>query len=174
MKPSLTDALCTKCGLCCDGSLFDDVELAGRAEAAKLEVLGLVMDEDDPDGVVLLQPCGALRGKLCSIYAHRPECCRTFECALLQNVRRGAVGVERAGEHVADALQRVARVKRLMVELGQDDEGLSLKERYEETLSLDAGTDPELSRKRAELDTAMASVQDLVRKMFLGPAAVRG
>ena len=29
MKPLLTDALCTHCALCCDGTLFADVELVG-------------------------------------------------------------------------------------------------------------------------------------------------
>ena len=55
MKPSLTDQLCTRCGLCCDGSLFADVELAGSAEAAGLEVMGLEIEEDDTDGAVLVQ-----------------------------------------------------------------------------------------------------------------------
>ena len=87
MEPSLTDTLCTRCGLCCDGSLFADVELAGRAEATRLEVMGLEIEDDDTAGGLLLLPCGALRGRLCSIYPHRPECCRTFECRLLQDVR---------------------------------------------------------------------------------------
>ena len=69
MKPSLTDTLCTQCGLCCDGSLFADVELAGRAEATRLEVMGLRIDDDDSDGALLLQPCSALQGRRCSIYA---------------------------------------------------------------------------------------------------------
>jgi uncharacterized protein len=112
MGPSLTDTLCTRCGLCCDGSLFADVELAGRAEATRLEVLGLEIDDDDTDGALLLQPCLALEGTRCGIYAHRPECCRTFECRLLQAVRRGAVGVERAGRRIADARRRIRRANR--------------------------------------------------------------
>ena len=88
MKPSLTDTLCTRCGLCCDGSLFADVELAGGDEAAALEVMGLEIEEgDEDDDGLLLQPCGALQGKRCGIYPHRPDCCRTFECQLLQAVK---------------------------------------------------------------------------------------
>ncbi|MBI3880291.1 MAG: YkgJ family cysteine cluster protein [Verrucomicrobia bacterium] len=168
MKPSLTDTLCTRCGLCCDGSLFADVELAGASEAAGLEAMGLEI-EDDENGLLLL-PCGALRGKLCGIYAHRPECCRTFECRLLQDARRGAVTVERAGEHIAEALKRVARVRELAVELGQRDVRLPLKERYAEALALadDAGTDAALNRKRAELEAEMNAVEGLIRRRFLG------
>ena len=32
----LTDTLCTRCGLCCDGTLLGDVELTGPAEAAPI------------------------------------------------------------------------------------------------------------------------------------------
>ena len=31
MNPNLTDTLCTQCGLCCDGSMFADVELGAGA-----------------------------------------------------------------------------------------------------------------------------------------------
>jgi uncharacterized protein len=112
MGPSLTDTLCTRCGLCCDGSLFADVELVGRVEATSLEVLGLEIEDDDPDGSLLLQPCLALRGTRCGIYALRPECCRTFECRLLQEVRRGAVGVARARAQIADTRKRIRRANR--------------------------------------------------------------
>ena len=75
----LTDTLCTQCGLCCDGTLFGDVELAGRREAARLEGLGLDVDSDDADVELLALPCAGLRGTRCRVYAHRPPCCRTFE-----------------------------------------------------------------------------------------------
>jgi len=170
MKQSLTDRLCTRCGLCCDGSLFADVELAGATEAAGLEVMGLEIEEDDAGGGLLVQPCVALQGKRCSIYAHRPECCRTFECGLLQDAQRGAVTVERAGEHIAEALKRVARVRELAAALGQRDGRLPLKERYAEALALadEAANTPALNRKRAELEAEMTAVEELMRRRFLG------
>ena len=171
MKPSLTDTLCTRCGLCCDGSLFADVELAGTDEASALEVMGLeIEDANEKDGGLLLQPCRALKGKRCSIYPHRPDCCRTFECRLLQEVKRGAVGVERAKEKIAEALQRIERVKELIVQLGPGDERLPLKERCVEALALseEVAADPETKRKRAELQAAMTSVENLIQKTFLG------
>ena len=171
MKPNLTDTLCTRCGLCCDGSLFADVELAGTDEAATLEVMGLeIEDADADDRGLLLQPCGALKGKRCSIYPHRPECCRTFECRLLQEVKRGAVAVELAREKIAEALERIERVQELIVQLGPGDERLPLKERCVEALALseDAETRPETTRKRAELQAAMTSVESLIQESFLG------
>jgi Fe-S-cluster containining protein len=167
MKPSLTDTLCTRCGLCCDGSLFADVELAGRAEATKLEVMGLEIEDDHTSGALLLQPCRALQGKRCGIYAHRPECCRTFECRLLQHVRRGTAGVGQAEEQVAEALKRIGRVRELMAHLGQRDRHLPLRESCAETLARDADADPQVNRKRAELEAAMSAMEELIRKRFL-------
>lgn len=170
MKSSLTDILCTRCGLCCDGSLFADVELASRDEASVLEVMGLeIEDTDEDDGGLLLQPCRALQGKRCSIYPHRPECCRTFECRLLLEVKHGVVGVERAKAKIAEALKRIERVKELIVQLGPGQERLPLKDRCVEALarSEEVATNPERKRKRAELQVAMSSVEDLIRQTFL-------
>lgn len=164
---SLTDALCTRCGLCCDGSLFADVELAGRAETTRLEILGLEVEDDDADGALLQLPCVALQGKRCSIYAHRPQTCRTFECRLLQDVRRGTVSVERARERIAEALSGIGRAKQLMVQLGQRDRRLPLRERCAETLAMATSGHPETTRKRAELRAVMSAVESLMRKTFL-------
>jgi Fe-S-cluster containining protein len=170
MKPSLTDTLCTRCGLCCDGSLFADVELASGDEASALEVMGLeIEDADEDDGGLLLQPCGALKGKRCSMYAHRPDCCRTFECRLLQKVEHGMVGLERANEKIAEALKRIERVEELVVQLGTVKERLPLKERCVEALALsEAQANPAVNRKRAELQAAMTSVERLIQATFLG------
>jgi uncharacterized protein len=175
MTPNLNDTLCTKCGLCCDGSLFADVELASRTEASSLEVMGLEIEEDEAGGGLLVQPCRALRGKRCSIYAHRPECCRTFECRVLQDARCGAVTVTRAAEHIAEALKQAGRVRKLAAELGQRDARLPLKERYVEALTLTAEVvaNRALQRKRAELEAAMHAVEELIREGFLGVEALR-
>ena len=171
MKPSLTDTLCTRCGLCCDGSLFADVELASRKEASALEVMGLEIDDADEDeGGPLLQPCAALKGKRCSIYPYRPDCCRTFECRLLQRVKRGKVGVERAKETIAEALKRLEHVTELAVQLGAGDERLPWKERCADALAASEArnADLEIDRKRAELEAAMTSVERWMQATFLG------
>ena len=171
MNPNLTDTLCTRCGLCCDGSLFADVELASRDEASALEVMGLnIEDTDEDDGGLLLQPCAALKGKRCGIYPYRPDCCRTFECRLLQEVRRGVVGTDRAKEKIAEALKRIKHVKELIFQLGPCDERLPLKERCAEALALldEGDADPAMKRKRDELKAGMTSVENLIQKTFLG------
>jgi len=167
MKPSLTDTLCTRCGLCCDGSLFGDVELVGQAEATRLEIMGLEIEDNQADGDLLVQPCAALQGRRCGIYAHRPKCCRTFECRLLQDARRGAVTIDRAADHIAEALKRIRRVKELLAQLGQRDDRLPLKERCTEVLAGEAEAPREVNRKRAELEAAMSAAETSIRKTFL-------
>ncbi len=170
MKPSLTDALCTQCGLCCDGTLFADVELASGDEATALEAMGLEIEDDENGRELLIQPCGALRRTRCSVYEHRPECCRAFECKLLQDARRGVVTVKQAKQHIAEALRHAARVRELAAQLGQRDEGMPLKERCIEALALiaEAGADPVQNRIAREMEAAMEIVEKLIRERFLG------
>lgn len=165
MKPSLTDELCTRCGLCCDGSLFADVELA-HLEATTMEILGLDVEENDADGVVMSLPCRALSGTRCSVYEHRPQCCRTFECGLLQNVRRGAESVQGARERIANTQASIAKVTELMARLGVPDQRLPLAERVAEALASGRDSVPQ-DRTRAELRTAMSTLQRSIRETFL-------
>ncbi len=166
MEPTLTDTLCTRCGLCCDGTLFADVELATRAEAASLELMGLDI-EDEPGAGLLSQPCAALRGRRCGIYTHRPKCCRTFECRLLQDARRGAVSVEFAIGRIEDALGTVRRVRSLLRRLGERSEDLPLAERCADAMAAPARANPAEHAMRAELRAGMAALKTSIRRTFL-------
>ena len=168
MAPLLTDTLCTKCGLCCDGTLFADVELVGQAEAARLEIMGMEIENEDRVVGLLSQPCAALCGTRCGIYAHRPKCCRTFECHLLQSAQSGAVSVERALELVALAREQIRQVRTLLGRLGNRDEDLPIKERCQETLAADGGATSETIKGRSDLDAAMAALEKTIWNTFLG------
>jgi uncharacterized protein len=101
--------LCTHCGLCCNGALFADVELASQREADGMEALGLLVDETDDDAArpLLVQPCVALKNKRCTVYEFRPQCCRTFECALLQRVKRGLLSITDARKQIAGVMRQI-------------------------------------------------------------------
>ncbi len=163
----LTDTLCTRCGLCCDGTLFGDVELSGPAEAARLEVLGLDVDTDDADAELLALPCAGLRGTRCSVYAHRPQCCRTFECRLLQNAQRGAVTHEEALARISEARARVQRVQTLMATLNARPVRMPLAERVADAIAT-AGTAPRTARTVAGLEAALVVLTRTIRTTFLG------
>ena len=168
MTPSLTDALCTNCGLCCDGTLFADVELVGQAEVARLEIMGMEVENEDRHTGLLSQPCAALRGTRCGIYAHRPKCCRVFECHLLQNAQRGAVTVERAMEQITDTREQIRQVRAILSRLGSRDEGLPIKERCAEILAAEGGTTAEATKDRQALETAMTALEKTIWNTFLG------
>ena len=165
-----TDALCTECGLCCDGSLFSDIELTSPRELSGLEVLGLDVEEDDNTSAgLLLQPCGALKGTRCSIYAHRPKCCRTFECRLLRDVEQGTVTLAAAKQTVRDVSKQIDYVEILIGQLRTSNEHLPLKERAMEALeeSENSILNPEIKAKRNDLAHAIVSIEKLIEKTFL-------
>ena len=174
MTIPLTDTLCTSCGLCCDGTLFADVELAGHAEVARLEIMGMDVENEGRNTGLLSQPCAALRGTRCGIYSHRPKCCRVFQCQLLQNAQRGDVTVERAMEQIADAREQIRRVRALLGRLRNRDESLPIKERCAETLAAEGGRTPETSKGRADLQVAMATLENTIWNTFLGSGKRRG
>ncbi len=167
MTSKVTDTLCTECGLCCDGSLFDDVELSGVAEATKLELMGLAIDTDDQPS--LLQPCTALQGTRCSIYTHRPTCCRTFECRLLQEAQLEHIALDEAKEIIVNTRQHVATMKELCRQLGEQQDILPLKERCIEVLSLPCDCDDDHANQlRSQLALAMDTMGILLHDHFLG------
>ena len=151
----LTDPLCTRCGLCCDGSLLADVELSGVAEVTRVRMLGLRVD-DDSDEPLMLLPCSGLKGTRCTVYAHRPKVCRSFECGLLTNVRQGSVSVEQALVHIGDARAGITRVRRLLEQAGRFDSSLPIREAAADALS--EVEHPALEAEAAELGAFLQRV----------------
>jgi uncharacterized protein len=163
----LTDTLCTRCGLCCDGTLLGDVELTGPAEAARLELLGLDVDSDDADTELLSLPCAGLHGTTCRVYAHRPHSCRAFECRLLQLAQRGTVTVPDALARIAEARAQVQHVKALLSKMHARPVRLPLAEQVAEAIAAAAGSTPRAARVVAGLDAAMAALAHTIRATFL-------
>ena len=105
------ETLCRACGLCCDGTLFTFVRLdAGESSRARSRGLAVITREDGTDS--LRQPCNALEGRDCRIYADRPGPCATFECMLLIALRAGETTLAEALPIVAEA--RNARSRSLL------------------------------------------------------------
>jgi Fe-S-cluster containining protein len=86
------NALCQKCDLCCDGSLFP-VVIINRDD---LEDVGLEIHERD-DGVLYFhQPCSKFSDGVCSIYASRPKTCRNYSCKLQKKILNGSMSSQDA------------------------------------------------------------------------------
>jgi uncharacterized protein len=161
----LTDQLCLRCGLCCNGVLFRDVEVQPGDDAEMLRRLGLPLKKvnarPSPEAFQkerAPQPCALLGADCkCAIYANRPLRCRQFECALLLEVKAGACSVDQALKTIRDAQKRAAKALRLLRELGNEEEHLTVAHRFRRVKrKMESGAiDPALRGKFSELSLAM-------------------
>ncbi|MDQ8204896.1 YkgJ family cysteine cluster protein [Pelagicoccus sp. SDUM812003] len=127
------ETLCLSCGLCCDGSLFDNVRLGPNDDAADLKRRGLPVRRSRAKKPVTYfrQPCRALGADCaCGVYQNRPRQCRSFECQVFKEVAAGRVEIESALRTVKQARRKAEKVRRLLRDAGERDETLSLTKRF--------------------------------------------
>jgi hypothetical protein len=134
---SMEQQLCLSCGLCCNGVIFADVRLRSGEDAARLRRLGLPLPKPAAasKGAVLKfnQPCAALEGCACRIYADRPSHCRHFECLLLKSAKAGRVQPLAALKIIFEAKEHAGKVRQLLKALGDTDERTPLSARFRQT-----------------------------------------
>jgi Fe-S-cluster containining protein len=130
------EKLCLACGLCCDGTLFDNVRLGPRDDAQKLKSLGLpvAISRAQTPITFFRQPCAALcADRTCRLYADRPTQCRTFECGVFKAAEAGRITSAAALRLVKQARQRADDIRRLLRQLGDTEEHRPLAERFRRT-----------------------------------------
>lgn len=93
MPPDPQD-LCRRCGLCCDGTLFESLPVAADAPlppvlAAFARRFGFIP-----------QPCPCHRG-VCTVYAERPSVCAAFRCEVLKDYEQGKIALAEAEALIA-------------------------------------------------------------------------
>jgi Fe-S-cluster containining protein len=128
--------LCLACGLCCDGSLFDNVQLGADEDAKKLKALGLPLAVTRGRAAVTYfrQPCAALcADRACRVYADRPGQCRAFECGVYKDAHAGRIEEASALSLVKKARRKADHIRRLLHDLGDTDETRSLGDRFRRT-----------------------------------------
>ncbi len=162
-----TDAvskLCPNCGLCCDSTLFADVELRAGDDAMRLKKLGLKLHKKGQGKLAFAQPCACFDGKHCKIYHDRPKRCRTFECGLLKKLEAEEFNTQTALRKISEAKILVKKVRSLLRSLGQNDEGLALTKRYSQAMGMpiDLSSAEGDSDLRGEL---MLAVNDLMKSL---------
>lgn len=118
-------SLCLDCGLCCDGVIFNKVELQLEDDSQRLQALGMPVYKRS-GGDRFAQPCAALDDCLCQIYAERPSRCREFECILFQAVKVGRIHVKTAKCEILKTRQCANKVRHLLIKLGDRDHHLTL------------------------------------------------
>ncbi len=183
IKSFLPESLCLTCGLCCNGVIFQDVELQPGDDAAFLQSLGLPLKNIDRHrGAKMLrtipkskiqnpkfpQPCAALEGCRCGIHPDRPTYCLQFECLLLKDLQAGKMDLNAAHRIVGSARRCADKVLNLLRKLGDADEHLNLRRRFLRTQRrLEAGTlNAKTAAILAELTIAMHRLNLLLRESF--------
>ena len=159
--------LCLSCGLCCNGVLFADVNLQPEDNAKALLKLGIPVQSAGAKEK-FNQPCTALSNRVCGIYEQRPAHCRAFECLLYQRVRQGQVRLPEALKKVKMALAAAAHVQQLLNKLGDCDQHLPLRRRFQKQMRRAEGNnlDPEAAELISELSVAMHELTMLLREHF--------
>jgi len=162
------EQLCPNCGLCCDSTLFADVELRAGDNAKRLKQLGLTLEQKTKTKLAFAQPCACFDGKLCGIYGDRPRQCRKFECGLLKRVDAGEMTAGAALKKIAIARQRAEKVRELLRQSGQGTEPMALTHRYAEAMSAPIDLADENSAElRGELMLAVSDLMQLLQRDFL-------
>ena len=103
-------ALCASCGLCCDGSIYDNVGLSSE-ETEFAAALGLNV-QNLPHGSCFDQPCPHSGPSGCAIHhLPRPRVCGDFNCGVITRIESGAQSLEEAAAHIATAKSLIALVR---------------------------------------------------------------
>jgi Fe-S-cluster containining protein len=161
------EQLCPNCGLCCDSTLFADVELRAGEDAKRLRQLGLTLVQKTKSKLAFAQPCACFDGKLCGIYADRPRQCRKFECGLLKKVGADELSAGAALKIISEAKILAGKVRGLLRSLGQNDERLALTKRYSQAMSAPVDLSADDSELRGELMLAVNDLMQALQRDFL-------
>ena len=161
------EQLCPNCGLCCDSTLFADVELRPGDNPKRLAKLGLSLARKGRTKLAFAQPCACFDGKLCRIYDNRPKRCVLFECGLLKKVSDGKMETTTALKRISEAKILAGKVRDLLQSLGQRQDKMALTKCYAQAMSepIDlAGDDTE---RRGELMLAVNDLMHVLQRDFL-------
>jgi Fe-S-cluster containining protein len=163
------DQLCTRCGLCCDSTLFADVELRAGDNAKRLAKFGLSLAKKGKSKIAFAQPCACFDGALCKIYNDRPKRCRLFECGLLKKVNAGEMKANAALKKISHAKVLANSVRGLLRSLGERPEDMALIECYKQAMQapIDLNGDARDSERRGELMQAFSDLMLILQRDFL-------
>ncbi len=165
------EQLCLACGLCCDGTLFHDVRLGPGDDAAHLKTLGLPIKGTDSSkrGARFSQPCAALCADCrCKVYAERPLQCHVFECGVYKDAALDRIEFPAALRLVKQARRQADKIRRLLRQLGDTAEQVSLSTRFQRTQRRMESTplDEETAEAFAELTLAVHQLNVLTHEKF--------
>jgi Fe-S-cluster containining protein len=148
--------------------IFANVKLQAEDNVPRLKLLGLAISTPQSGPPRLNQPCAALDGCRCRIYANRPRYCRDFECLLLKKVETQKLKTSTALEVIKTARERAEKVRHLLRDLGDADEHLPLSLRFRRTAKkMEHGRREQAKNKTfSQLTLAVHDLNLLLSKSF--------
>lgn len=166
--PVVADAeqsLCVRCGLCCDGTIFEWARVSPTDDLVQLEADGFILLTPAASNG-FAQPCHHQQGRICGVYQRwRPQVCHTFRCTLLRRVETG----ELAYGEALDRIERtVALVERIQAQLPVQSkhERRSLKRRMAAWQAAQTAAGVDVRRTFAPLLLDFVSLQRILEQHF--------
>jgi len=165
--------LCLSCGLCCNGVLHGYVALqVGEVELA--ERSGLRPYSKNDGEYRFRQPCPCHDGKKCTVYASRPNACRSYECKLLRAYVDESKTFESSAALIAQVKELISSIRRQIDE--PPDATRSIWQQVED-FAKEHGTafdSKEFRFANRDLMMDLASLEALCKKHFMFWSADRG
>jgi hypothetical protein len=113
LTPAVTSpaqSLCVRCGLCCDGTIFERARLIPADDLARLAAGGFILLREKAGDRFAL-PCHHHHDRVCTIYqGWRPTVCHTFRCQLLRRFDAGKIGLDEAHVTITQTTELADRV----------------------------------------------------------------
>jgi len=159
--------ICVGCGLCCDGSMYPNVEVGGDDRIEILETAGLLFSTRN-DVARFRQPCGVFDGCKCTVYSSRPAVCRDYRCLLLRRFEAGEISHEDARALIDRTLALRDRVRPALTALIAPEKPEALSTLYRLTAAKhDSAPDPAAARREhADLLLDVAALRVLLSREF--------
>ncbi len=125
-------SLCSACGFCCDGTLFDQVEISRTDAPRTLAARGAKLKREKR---ILPQPCSAHKNGACAVYDILPNRCKLFTCNLLAKFSKNEISFSEALATIRHAVEKIAETKRLLAESGDERAHRPLRHRIGSALA---------------------------------------
>lgn len=159
--------ICLDCGLCCDGTMFQDVAL-DEQDRLRLEAVGVSFAYGTAS---FPQPCWAATSRGCSIYDSRPLACRTERCLLLRRWEAGDVPYDEARALIVSTIALRDRVRPQIQRYVGSEMPEDLGNLYRQVVDkLDRAPDPAAEKRDcAQLLLAVGALRQILADHFEAP-----
>ena len=97
--------ICVKCGMCCDGTLFNRAKIKDAEDERLAKSLGFTTFSDADDKFSFQLPCHLFKG-CCTVYDQvRPNICGSFFCEPLKKAQKDEITFEKAEKLIDTILE---------------------------------------------------------------------